>query len=66
MRNQIQVRERWVNMLDPQLRSRQAWSEEEDQILMSGLKECKNKDGSVRLGSVSIGLLCLQCGHHKF
>ena len=47
-RNQVQVRERWVNKLDPQLRSGKAWTEEEDLILDIALRECKNLDGSAR------------------
>lgn len=47
-RNQLQVRERWVNQLDPELRNKQAWSKQEDAILVAALKECRNPDGSHR------------------
>ena len=44
----MQVRERWVNVLDPDLKRGKAWSAEEDAVLVTGLQECKNQDGSIR------------------
>ena len=47
-RNQVQVRERWVNVLDPDLQRGKPWTAEEDSILVAALQECKNADGSIR------------------
>lgn len=47
-RNQVQVRERFVNVLDPELKRGKPWTPEEDAILVTALQECKNFDGSIR------------------
>ena len=47
-RNQVQVRERWVNVLDPDLKRGKRWTPEEDAILVEALNDCKNADGSIR------------------
>ena len=37
-RNQMQVRERWVNNLDPALKKHVTWTKEEDSILIAALQ----------------------------
>lgn len=43
-----QVRERWVNVLNPTLKKKQGWTAEEDTILKRALDECKHANGSPR------------------
>ena len=47
-RNQIQCRERYVNMLDPEVKKREPWTKAEDAVLIEALSECQNDDGSIR------------------
>lgn len=47
-RTQVQVRERFVNVLDPLLKRKKQWTPEEDAILVEALSDCKNADGSMR------------------
>jgi hypothetical protein len=47
-RNPMQVRERWVNMLDPETVRGKPWTAEEDAILIQALEECRNENGSTR------------------
>ena len=47
-RNQIQCRERYVNMLDPEVKKREPWTKAEDAVLIQALSECQNDDGSIR------------------
>lgn len=43
----MQCRERYVNVLAPEL-NRDAWTEAEDAVILKGVQECRHADGTVR------------------
>lgn len=47
-RNAQQVRERWMNMLDPEIARDKPWSAKEDATLVKALHQCQNENGSFR------------------
>lgn len=65
-RSDKQCRERWANVLDPELRLYAEWTPEEDALLLRAVKECTQPNGKVKcahrqLSSMRGVRLCLSC-----